>query len=191
MPHKNKKKNKATRKKTNKKYINVSEGGAAFIKGGYGCIFRPAIGCVGHKRRPNYISKLLINEYAKREYDYISKINSRLTKLPVDVKKYLLLDNIEMCEPGKLSPDDLINIETVCGDTLMRINDETTKGSINAYNINNNLNKFKIINMPELGISLHDFMDNNKLDPVNLIEINNYLIDKMETAIKNTEGCLY
>ncbi len=176
MPHKNKKKNKATRKKTNKKYINVSEGGAAFIKGGYGCIFRPAIGCVGHKRRPNYISKLLINEYAKREYDYISKINSRLTKLPVDVKKYLLLDNIEMCEPGKISPDDLINIETVCGDTLMRINDETTKGSINAYNINNNLNKFKIINMPELGISLHDFMDNNKLDPVNLIEINNIII---------------
>ena len=67
MPHKNKKKNKATRKKTNKKYINVSEGGAAFIKGGYGCIFRPAIGCVGHKRRPNYISKLLINEYRKSQ----------------------------------------------------------------------------------------------------------------------------
>jgi tRNA A-37 threonylcarbamoyl transferase component Bud32 len=177
MPYKNKKKNKGTRKKTNKKYIlNVSEGGAAFIKGGYGCIFRPAISCVGHKRRPNYISKLLTNEYAKREYDYISKINSRLTKLPVDVKKYLLLDNIEMCEPGKLGPDDLKNIETICGDTVTRVIDETTKQSINSYNINDNLNKFKIINMPELGISLHDFMDNNKLDPGNLIEINNIII---------------
>ena len=178
MPYKNKKKNKATRKKTNKKYIlNISEGGAAFIKGGYGCIFRPAIGCVGHKRKSNYISKLLINEYAKREYDYISKINSRLTRLPVDVKKYLLLDNIEMCEPGKLGPDDLKNIETTCGDTLTRVTDVNTKESINSYNINNNLNKFKIINMPELGISLHDFMDNNRLYPGNLIEINNIIID--------------
>ena len=178
MPYKNKKRNKATRKKTNKKYIlNVSEGGAAFIKGGYGCIFRPAIGCVGHKRKPNYISKLLKNEYAKREYSYILKINSRLTKLPVDVKKYLLLDNIEMCEPGKLGPDDLKNIETMCGDTLSRVTDEATKGRINSHNINNNLDKFKIINMPELGISLHDFMDNNKLYPSNLIEINNIIID--------------
>ena len=62
--------------------LNISEGGAAFIKGGYGCIFRPAIGCVGQRPKLNYISKLLKNDHAKREYDYISKINSRLDKLP-------------------------------------------------------------------------------------------------------------
>jgi hypothetical protein len=106
----NKTKNKGTHRNLNKKYmLNISEGGAAFIKGGYGCIFRPAIGCVGQRPKLNYISKLLKNDHAKREYDYISKINSRLDKLPKEVKKYLLLDNIELCEPGRLGPDDMKN----------------------------------------------------------------------------------
>ncbi len=173
-------KNKVTRKNINisKKYkLNISEGGAAFIKGGYGCIFRPALNCVGHKSKLNYISKLLKNDHAKREYDYISKINGRLNTLPREVKKYLLLDNIELCEPGKLGEDDLKNIETICGDILTQVIDTSTKKHINSGNINSNLDKFKIINMPELGMSLHDFLENNKLESNSLIELNNIIID--------------
>ena len=176
----NKTKNRGTHRNLNKKYmLNISEGGAAFIKGGYGCIFRPAIGCVGQRPKLNYISKLLKNDHAKREYDYISKINSRLDKLPKEVKKYLLLDNIELCEPGRLGPDDMKNIESTCGDILTQVVDNVTKMPITSGNINNNLDKFKIINMPELGISLHDFLESTKLDPNNLIELNNIIIDYM------------
>jgi serine/threonine protein kinase len=178
--HKNITKYNVTRKNINisKKYkLNISEGGAAFIKGGYGCIFRPAIGCVGQKPKLNYISKLLKNEHAKREYDYITKINSRLNKLPTEVKKYLLLDNIELCEPSKFERDDLKNIESTCGDILTHVIDPSTKRHITSDNINSNLDKFKLINMPELGISLHDLLESTKMTPSILIEFNNIIIE--------------
>lgn len=182
--NKNRNRNKSTRVNINKKYmLNVSEGGAAFVKGGYGCIFKPAISCVGHKPKLNYISKLLKNDYANREYDYISKINARLHKLPKEVKKYLLLDNIELCQPRRLGPDDMKNIETTCGDILRQVTDDITKMPVNSGNINSNLDKFKIINMPELGISIHDFYENNKLSPNNLIELNNIIIDYILNVI--------
>ena len=107
LKNKNKNKTRNKRKNLTKKYmLNTSEGGAAFIKGGYGCIFRPAIPCAGHKSKPNYVSKLLRSSHANREYSYVSKISSSLNKLPNEVKKYLLLDNIELCKPGKLTPDE-------------------------------------------------------------------------------------
>ena len=178
--HITKNKGNGTRKNKNisKKYkLHISEGGAAFIKGGFGCIFRPALGCAGHKPKLNYISKLLKNDHAKREYEYITKISSRLGQLPKEVKKYLLLDNIELCEPGKFGKDDLKNIESVCDDIMTRVIDTSTNKHITSDNINSNLDKFKIINMPELGISLHDFLDSNKMTPNELIEINNIIID--------------
>ena len=176
--HRHINKYKGTRRNRSKKdKLRISEGGAAFIKGGYGCIFRPAIGCVGHKSKSNYISKLMKNDYAKREYDYITKIDSRLHKLPREVKKYLLLENIELCEPGKLSDDDLKNIESTCGNILTHVIDTSTKKHITSSNINSNLDKFKIINMPELGLSLHDYLESNKMTPNELIEFNNIIID--------------
>ena len=182
--HRHINKYKGTRRNRSKKdKLRISEGGAAFIKGGYGCIFRPAIGCVGHKSKSNYISKLMKNDYAKREYEYITKIDSRLHKLPREVKKYLLLENIELCEPGKLSDDDLKNIETTCGDTLTHVIDTSTKKHITSGTINSNLDKFKIINMPELGISLYDYLESNKMTPNDLIEFNNIIIDYLIKVI--------
>jgi serine/threonine protein kinase len=165
--------------------LRISEGGSPFVKGGYGCIFKPAIGCVGEKTKANYVSKLLNNNYAKREYDYILNIRNRLSHLSQDVKKYLLLYNVTLCEPGKLTKEDTTNIEHVCDDILEQIIDTTTKKPINSSNINNNLEKFKIINMPELGISLHDFLDHNKLTPSHLIIINNIIIDYILKVIPN------
>jgi serine/threonine protein kinase len=182
--HKHINKYKGTRRNRSKKdKLHISEGGAAFIRGGYGCIFRPAIGCVGRKSKSNYISKLMKNDYAKREYEYITKIDSRLHKLPTEVKKYLLLENIELCEPGKLSDDDLKNIETTCGDILTHVIDTSTKKHITSGTINSNLDKFKIINMPELGISLYDYLESNKMTPNELIEFNNIIIDYLIKVI--------
>jgi hypothetical protein len=62
---------------TKHKIIGDCKGGAPFIKGGYGCIFRPALKCVGMKSTPNYVSKLIETKYAKREYDYVMQIKKK------------------------------------------------------------------------------------------------------------------
>jgi serine/threonine protein kinase len=167
------------------KVIGDSKGGAPFIKGGYGCIFRPALKCVGMKSTPNYVSKLIETRYAKREYDYVVEIKKKLSNLSSEIQKYLLLDNVTMCDPAPLSKDDMKDMENVCGDILSDLKDKNTNAVLNSTNINNNLDKFKIINMPELGISIHDFIKQNKLSPAGIIKINNIIIQYILKIVPN------
>jgi serine/threonine protein kinase len=167
------------------KIIGDCKGGAPFIKGGYGCIFRPALKCVGAKSTPNYVSKLIETKYAKREYDYVMEIKKKLSSLGSDIRKYLLLDNVTICDPAPLTGDDMKNMENVCGDILSDLKDKSTNVPLDSSNINNNLDKFKIINMPELGISIHDFIKQGKLTPEDLIKINNIIIDYVLKIIPN------
>ena len=99
--HKHNHKNKPNRKftfkirrskktNTNHKVIGDCKGGAPFIKGGYGCIFRPALKCVGMKSTPDYVSKLIETKYAKREYEYVMQIKKKLSSLGSDVRKYFI-----------------------------------------------------------------------------------------------------
>ena len=54
------------------------DGGAPFTRGGYGCLFKPAIQCEDSETPPNYVSKLLETGNAVREYEYISRIKQKL-----------------------------------------------------------------------------------------------------------------
>ena len=83
-------------RKNSKKVSSIYDGGAAFVKGGFGCIFKPALNCKDSELNtpPNYVSKLIAARYGKREYMYISNIKKRLEHLPENIKKYFLLDNI-------------------------------------------------------------------------------------------------
>ena len=194
--HKHNHKNKPNRKftfkirrskktNTNHKVIGDCKGGAPFIKGGYGCIFRPALKCVGMKSTPDYVSKLIETKYAKREYEYIMQIKKKLSSLGSDVRKYLLLDNVTMCDPAPLSRDDMKDMENVCGDILSDLKDKSTNATLDSSNINNNLDKFKIINMPELGVSIHDFIKQNTLTPESIIKINNIMVEYILKIIPN------
>ena len=172
-------------RKNSKKVSSIYDGGAAFVKGGFGCIFKPALNCKDSELNtpPNYVSKLITARYGKREYMYISNIKKRLEHLPANIKKYFLLDNITMCEPKPLTEQDKVKIEKVCDYILTDNTDKTTQEPINSQNINNNLDKFKIINMPELSISLSNYIKKKDLTPYDLININNNIIEYLTIVI--------
>ena len=55
------------------------QGGKVLASGGFGCVFKPALKCVGkNKRDKDKISKLMTNRHATDEYDEIEYINSKL-----------------------------------------------------------------------------------------------------------------
>jgi tRNA A-37 threonylcarbamoyl transferase component Bud32 len=63
------------------------------------------------------------------------------------------------------------------------VDDSKTKEPITSQNINNNLHKFKIINMPKLGDSLHSYIKNTKLTTKELIFLNNIIIKFISVVI--------
>jgi serine/threonine protein kinase len=168
-------------------------GGAPFVQGGFGCIFSPALRCKDTERTSNshydndnrdkFVSKLIETKYAKREYDYVVKIKKKLEHLPEDIKRYLSIDDFTICDPAPLTKSDTTNIESVCDTILSYVSDSKTKLPITAQNINNNLDKFKIINMPKLGESLHAYIKNTKLSTKELIFLNNIIIKFVSVVI--------
>ena len=183
-----------SRKRTsNIKNIMIKYGGAPVVQGGFGCIFSPALRCkdVGqsnsshydHEKKDKFVSKLIDAKYAKREYDYVVRIKKKLEHLPEDIKKYLSIDDFTICDPAPLTKSDTTNIESVCDTILSYVSDSKTKLPITAQNINDNLDNFKIINMPKLGKSLHDYIKNTKLSTKELIFLNNIIIKFISVVI--------
>ena len=164
---------------------SVYDGGSAFVRGGFGCIFKPELKCkdANLPLRKNYISKLIQKKYGKREYNYIYNIKKKISHLPESIKKYFLLENITICTPDELSTDDKKNIENVCDNILSEVSDDVTHKPVSSQNINNNLDKFKIINMPELNISLSSYIKKINLTPSELIRINNIIIEYISNVI--------
>ena len=178
-------KSRLTSKQRTKKIKSTYDGGAAFVKGGFGCVFKPALSCKNSDivARPNYVSKLIEKTNGKREYMYIYNIKKKLESLPANVKKYFLLDNITICEPKALTDKDKVKIEDVCDYILSNVNDRNTNAPVTSDNINNNLHKFKIINMPELSMTLHDYILKTVLSPANFVTINNIIIEYLTVVI--------
>ena len=195
IKHKRWRSKRVTKRTGNHKKILTSYnyGGAPFVQGGFGCIFSPALRCKDTERTSNshydndkkdkFVSKLIETKYAKREYDYVVKIKKKLEHLPEDIKKYLSIDDFTICDPAPLTKSDTTNIESVCDTILSYVSDNKTKLPITAQNINNNLDKFKIINMPKLGDSLHAYIKNTKLSTKELIFLNNIIIKFVSVVI--------
>ena len=195
IKYKRRRSKRVTKRTGNHKKILTSYnyGGAPFVQGGFGCIFSPALRCKDTERTTNshydndnrdkFVSKLIETKYAKREYDYVVKIKKKLEHLPEDIKKYLSIDDFTICDPAPLTKSDTTNIESVCDTILSYVSDNKTKLPITAQNINNNLDKFKIINMPKLGDSLHAYIKNTKLSTKELIFLNNIIIKFVSVVI--------
>ena len=184
----------SSRKKSSSiKKIMINYGGAPFVQGGFGCIFSPALRCkdssgsnnshYDHDKKDKFVSKLIETKYAKREYDYVVRIKKKLQHLPDEIKKYLSIDDFTICDPDSLSKSDATNIEGVCDTILSYVSDSKTKEPVTAKNINDNLDKFKIINMPKLGKSLHTYIKDSKLHTKELIFLNNIIIKFVSVVI--------
>lgn len=125
------------------------KGGEPFASGGYGCVFSPALKCANSsKRKPNTVSKLMLTSNAKSEYTDIVLIKKHLNKIP-NVNNYFMLSNITMCSPAKLTSSDLHNFNKCRA---------LTKHSITKHNINNNLHKLSILNLPHGGLPVDDYI---------------------------------
>jgi hypothetical protein len=166
------------------------EGGAPIASGGFGCVFSPPIECKmkhkGWKTTPNMVSKLMSTTDAVGEKLEMEKIAPVLATLP-NADKYFLMSGAFMCPPGPLNADDLKNFNSVCKNL-----------PYSSSNVNNNLDKLRIINMPNGGPSVRKEFESvvskgQVTHGSDFIELNNALIDLLEHAIipMNRKGLVH
>lgn len=167
---------------TNKKSKN---GGKVLASGGFGCVFSPALRCNNSKtRKQNNVSKVMTEKHAVEEYDEITEIKNKLDSIK-NYDKYFLVDDITMCKPAELTESDLINFKQKCS--------ALPKDNITYKNINSSLDNIMVLNMPNGGIPVDDYI--NSLDKFDeLYKLNNSLMNLLKNGIipmnnKNVYHC--
>ena len=157
---------------------NTSEynkkGGEVIASGGFGCVFSPALRCKGSKNREvGKITKLMKEKYAIQEYEEISKFKNKLDDIK-DYKDYFLIDDITLCQPEKLSEEDLKKYSKKCS--------ALPKDKITKKNINEKLDKIMALNIPDGGKPVDDYVyDDGSFQK--LRELNNKLNELLVKGI--------
>lgn len=152
---------KITKKKRTKK------GGNVLASGGFGCIFKPALKCKTLKsRNSSTVSKLMKKRYAAKEYGEVVKYLPQLKTIP-NYQNYFLIEGFSTCDPEPLDQEDLENFDKKCK--------ALTKNGFTKENVNKNLGKLKILDMPYGGIDIGDFIDSKYLDYKKLHGLNKSL----------------
>jgi hypothetical protein len=155
------------------------KGGKVINSGGFGCIFNPSLKCENdninklNDSSHNKISKLMITKYAKYEFNQIEKYNTLLNIIP-NYNNYFLLNNFKLCKPDKLTTNDLKGYNKKC---------KNIKKAIKGKNINETLNDIMIINMPNGGINIEQYINKYFSIKSNIIKLNNSLIDLLLNGI--------
>jgi hypothetical protein len=167
--------------------MNNYSGGEAIAAGGFGCVFRPSLKCNSRNTtttksnsKNKTVSKLMINKYAYDEFDEFNKFKFIFEKIP-KYKKYFLLPE-KLCQPQQLTSDDLKNFNNKCSNLR--------KKNITSDNVNDNINQLKIIQLPEGGVDLSKYIENNTITKKNIYIINKQIIRLLKKAIipMNTLG---
>ena len=153
---------------------NKINGGKVIASGGFGCVFSPALKCVNKKRRKNMISKLMIEKYALSEYNEIKKIKEKLNSIP-NYLDYFLLGDFSICQPEKLTRQDLQQFKQKC--TAL------PKNNITENNINESLNKVVSLNMPFGGMPIDNYTYINIPSYTKISEMNDSLIQLLNNGI--------
>lgn len=133
----------------NTEFSNI-DGGKPIASGGFGCVFYPSIKCKNNKYSKNFVSKLMIKKHVASEMRIINTVKKDLVKIPYYGDYFLVKDTYE-CQPSALTKKDKKNFNEKCKPLIKR--------NITAKNINSNLHKLKVINMPHSGIDLDKYWD--------------------------------
>jgi hypothetical protein len=149
------------------------KGGKVIASGGFGCIFKPSLKCKDGEQKPDNISKLMSVKHANDEYNKIQTFRHVLQHIP-NYQNYFLVEGFSICEPEKLTKDDLVKFNTKCK-TLK-------KRGVTSKNINKNLDKLASINMPYGGIDITKYMEIYQ-DGKHIIHLNNSLINLLVEGI--------
>lgn len=175
------------------KKVKKMKGGIPIYPGGYSCVFKPQLNCksknktkknIKQKKRNNTtndagISKLLFKKYADIEMHNIEKFYYALRKIPKS-HKYFLFAKTTSCNPAKIPIRELKGFDEMCTNF--------TSHGVNETNINSvkNIRSLRLINMPNAGISVNEwlFMKNkttNVTIPLTLYRIKtfNKIISKL------------
>jgi serine/threonine protein kinase len=179
-----KKKHRHVKQSITKKKSRAKKGGEAIGSGGFGCIFKPALKCKDTHKRTNGVSKMSITKYSKQEIHEITRIKRRLHKIK-NYEHYFLLD-ADICEPDKLTQQDMTAFNKKCF--------ALTKQNLNEKNINSNLDKVSIINMPDGGMDLKKWLiHDDKITRDKIYLLNNAIIKLLVHGIKpmNKAGVIH
>jgi hypothetical protein len=154
------------------------EAGKVIAAGGFGCVFKPALKCKNEATRGTGISKMMMEYEAFEEYDEIQNVKSKLKNIP-NYDKYFLINGINLCIPDALTDDDKINFQSKCGSLL-----STGTTPIRNNNINNKLDKLRILNEPDGGDDIEHWISNsNNFTPSKFHKLNIALIKLMKYGI--------
>jgi serine/threonine protein kinase len=150
-----------------KRMTRRKTGGVPIFAGAQGCVFRPSLKCRGKVR--NYhdgnISKLGDMKSIEDEMREYGQIKERLMRIKHHDKYFGM--RASMCEPDTLDHHDLAKFDSVCIN-MKRLN-------ITAANVNANLDKLRMLNMPDLGIDLKKWMDQTVFDAPHIRQLNDHI----------------
>ncbi len=151
-------------------------GGKVIGAGGFGCVFFPALKCKKNNNKSikfKGISKLSTKTEILKENKINNDIRYIIKKIP-NYNNYFLINNIFTCEPKILTKNDMNGLEKCI--ILKKFN-------ITKKNINKNLDKFDIINIPFGGIELFKVLDNSKFFIKHFLYFNKRLYNVIKFAI--------
>jgi serine/threonine protein kinase len=148
-------------------------GGKVLDSGGFGCVFKPALKCKNKSRPLGKISKLMASGDTDDEFYEISKYEPILKKIP-NYRNYFIIDDITICDPDKLTKEDLDNFGKC---TAFK------KYDLTPANINENLKYLAMLNEPDGGPELDEYMKSNFTNYSKLIAVNNSLIGLLQYGI--------
>jgi hypothetical protein len=160
-------------------------GGIPIYPGGFSCVFKPQLKCKSknkirknNTRRNNYdkmgISKLLLKQHARMEMDNIHLFYNALKSIPKS-HKYFLFTKSKICSPAKISKRDLEGFDNMCT--------SFTSHEINESNINANIDSLRLINMPNAGVSVNEWLFNTRLTSARIILLNKIMSELIVNAI--------
>lgn len=173
-------------------------GGSAVASGGYGCIFRPMIPCNTAQqdsylstsqnkqeknsssennkdklKKDDYVSKLMLHKHANVEINEVMRFHKILQDIP-NYEEYFIFPKVA-CTPSSLTNNDKIDYDKKCS----RLN----KHGISVNNVNKHLMDLTVLQIPDGGIDVHDYIDNHNITKDIFYKINRNLIRLLKYAI--------
>ena len=149
-------------------------GGSVIASGGFGCIFKPSIKCGNTSSKDDSISKLMLNKYAKHEYNEIQKYKKMLRNIP-NYSDYFLVEGFSLCKPKELNKQDLTDFNEKCS--------ALTKKNYSETNINSQVDELMSLNMPYGGVDIDDFIEKTDFSISKMKLLNQTLIQLLKKGI--------
>lgn len=175
------------KKMKSKKY--VMNGGIPIYPGGFSCVFKPQLRCKNKTikiQKKEGISKLLFKKYAEIEMENIQRFYNATKKIPKS-HKYFLFTRSKMCSPAKIPKLDLRGFDEMC------TNFTTHDVSESNINSKSNINNLKLINMPDAGLSVNEWLFKTRLTSAHIIIFNKLIAKLILNAIApmNKQGVIH